>query len=86
MIPKSGGEFVYLRAAYGEIPAFLMSFTTIVILKPAQLSAIVLASGNYIVEPIAALQNSPETKMLLAKGLAAFFIGTHQTHMLYIDL
>lgn len=75
MIPKSGGEFVYLREAYGEIPAFLFAFTNTLISKPAQITAIVMATANYVTTPFAALQHDPENQVLVAKILTAFFLG-----------
>ena len=77
MIPRSGGEFTYLRFAYGNIPAFLMTFTTTIILKPAQMAAIVLATGDYVTEPIIALHHDPANRALVSKLLAAFFLGIY---------
>lgn len=77
MIPKSGGEFPYLQESYGDLSAFLMTFTNVLVLKPAQMAAISIATGDYIAEPIAALQNNPEYKHLVAKLVAAFSLGIY---------
>ena len=74
-IPKSGGEYSYLLEAFGEIPAFLFSFVSAIILRPASVAAIVLATGNYIVEPFFGLDCEPTNKILIAKMLAAAFLG-----------
>ena len=74
-VTKSGGEYSYLLEAFGEIPAFLFSFVSAVILRPASVAAIVLATGNYIVEPFFGLDCEPTNKILIAKMLAAAFLG-----------
>ena len=47
MITKSGGEYQYLNEAFGPIPAFLFSWTAVIILRPAQCAAISLTFANY---------------------------------------
>ena len=74
-VTKSGGEYSYLLEAFGEIPAFLFSFVSAVILRPASVAAIVLATGNYIAEPFFGLDCEPTNKILIAKMLAAAFLG-----------
>ena len=50
-IQESGGEYTYLKKAFGPIPSFMFSWSSILVLRPASLSAICLACGQYIVEP-----------------------------------
>jgi len=40
MLPYAGGEYVYLRGAYGDIPAFLYVWTWFAVAKPASIAAI----------------------------------------------
>jgi APA family basic amino acid/polyamine antiporter len=40
MMPYAGGEYVYLRGAYGDIPAFLYVWTWFAVAKPASIAAI----------------------------------------------
>ena len=47
MITKSGGEYQYLNEAFGPIPAFLFSWTAVIILRPAQCAAISLTFASY---------------------------------------
>jgi len=75
MIPKSGGEYMYLKEAFGEIPAFLFVFSSSVLLRPIGLSAVLLASGNYLVEPIFGLDCESKDKLIIAKLLACLFLG-----------
>jgi APA family basic amino acid/polyamine antiporter len=39
MLPYSGGGYVYLRGAYGDIPAFLYMWTWFAVSKPASVAA-----------------------------------------------
>ncbi|KAF7687918.1 b(0,+)-type amino acid transporter 1 isoform X2 [Silurus meridionalis] len=47
MITKSGGEYPYLMESFGPIPAYLYSWTTILILKPSSLAIMSLSCGEY---------------------------------------
>jgi APA family basic amino acid/polyamine antiporter len=40
MLPYAGGEYVYLRGAYGDIPAFLFMWTWFAVAKPASIAAV----------------------------------------------
>ena len=76
MFPKSGGEFIYLGKAYGPIPAFLYAYTTTLVMKPATLSAVVLVSAQYIIEPFKKMEHFPEhDRILMTKLLAGFILG-----------
>ena len=79
MIPISGGEYSYLKMAFGPVYAFLNSWVTIFLLKPSGLAAIVLACGYYIIEPFYPALNDciPElvSKEQLSKIIAAFVLG-----------
>lgn len=51
MITKSGGEYPYLMECFGAVPAYLYSWTTILILKPSSLAIIALSCGEYASTP-----------------------------------
>src|SRR5215831_19195500 len=40
MKPQAGGEYVYIRDAYGPLPAFLYAWTWFMIAKPASIATI----------------------------------------------
>ena len=42
MLPYAGGEYVYLRGAYGDAPAFLYMWTWFAVAKPASIAAVTL--------------------------------------------
>ena len=43
MLPKSGGEYVYLREAYGDLPAFLCGWASVTVISSGGIAA--LGSG-----------------------------------------
>ncbi|XP_064414857.1 b(0,+)-type amino acid transporter 1 [Latimeria chalumnae] len=51
MITKSGGEYVYILEAFGQIPAFLYSWTTIMVVKPSSFAIITLSFAQYAATP-----------------------------------
>lgn len=40
MLPYAGGEYVYIRGAYGDIPAFLYMWTWFAVAKPASIASV----------------------------------------------
>ena len=74
-IPKSGAEYDYIMEALGEIPAFLFTFFSTIIIRPLAVAAILLSTGNYIVEPVFGLDCEPANNVLIAKVLGALFLG-----------
>jgi basic amino acid/polyamine antiporter, APA family len=51
MKPQAGGEYVYIRDAYGPLPGFLCAWTWTIIVKPSSLAAmstgVALVLGNF---------------------------------------
>lgn len=48
--PSSGAEWAYFMDAFGPCPAFLFSWVSTLVLKPAQLAIICLSFAQYAVE------------------------------------
>jgi basic amino acid/polyamine antiporter, APA family len=40
MMPRAGGEYVFLRNAYGDVPAFLYMWTWFAVAKPASIASV----------------------------------------------
>jgi basic amino acid/polyamine antiporter, APA family len=81
MFPRTGGIYVYLREAFGELPAFLFGWAELLILRPAAYGAIAITSAEYTWrllghDPGRALIQIFETgpTISFAQGLAALFI------------
>ncbi|PRP93868.1 APC family permease [Enhygromyxa salina] len=87
MFPRTGGIYVYVREAFGELPAFLFGWAELVILRPAAYGAIAVTSAEYtwrvlghdagralwvVIPP----GTEPDSGLVisLAQGLAALFI------------
>ncbi len=47
LFPRSGGIYVFLREAYGPVPAFLFGWTELVIIRPSALGAIAVIFAAY---------------------------------------
>jgi basic amino acid/polyamine antiporter, APA family len=47
MFPRSGGIYVFLREAYGPVPAFLFGWTELLVIRPSALGAIAMIFGEY---------------------------------------
>lgn len=72
LISKSGAEYSYILEAFGGPLAFLFSWISVFILKPAMLSIICLTLSEYIVSPIFPL--CPQSGLLI-KLFTVFSIG-----------
>lgn len=72
LISKSGAEYSYILEAFGGPLAFLFSWISVFILKPAMLSIICLTLSEYIVTPL--FPDCPQSSLLI-KLFTVFSIG-----------
>ena len=49
--PKSGGEYNYLLSCFGGIPAFLYSWTAVLVIKPSAIAGVSIVFGSYVAKP-----------------------------------
>jgi basic amino acid/polyamine antiporter, APA family len=47
LFPRSGGIYVFLREAYGPLPAFLFGWTELLVIRPSALGAIAVLFAEY---------------------------------------
>ncbi|MQA31782.1 MAG: amino acid permease [Luteitalea sp.] len=47
IFPRSGGIYVFLREAYGPLPAFLFGWTELLVIRPSALGAIAMIFATY---------------------------------------
>jgi len=50
MMPRAGGPYVYLRAAYGSIPAFLFGWTEFTVARTGSMATLAAAFARYFVQ------------------------------------
>lgn len=68
MIPKSGGDYAYISAAFGGLPGFLYLWVALIIIMPTGNAVISLTFAHYILKPLFAecLQIPDEAIILVA--------------------
>jgi len=75
-LPKTGGFYVYYRAAFGEPVAFVGGWASLLITYPASLAGIALIFARYMVELLPSLEGAEPVvgggALLLAGGLNLF--------------
>lgn len=74
MYPRSGGIYVYLKQAFGPIPAFLFGWTQLLVIRPAAIGAIALIFAGYAGTFIPL---DREAQRLLAAALIALLGATN---------
>lgn len=47
MFPKAGGQFVYIREAWGKLPSFLYGWTTFAVIQTGVIAAVGVAFGKF---------------------------------------
>jgi len=67
-LPRAGGEYVYLREAYGPMPAFLSGWTSFFVGFSAPLAVVGYVAASYLLTPfrLAEDETGPMVKILAA--------------------
>ena len=52
LIPKSGGDYIYVYEAFGSFIGFLRLWVEVMVIKPTSVAAIAIIFGQYVVQPI----------------------------------
>src|SRR5271156_882452 len=76
--PESGGEYVYLRAGYGEQVAFLYGWMSSIVMYPGVAAALAVGAAPYLAQvlPISATALSAMQIILLCAFGAINLLGT----------
>ncbi len=48
LFPRSGGIYIYLKEAYGDLPAFLFGWTELLVIRPSAYGAIAMIFAEYL--------------------------------------
>jgi len=70
-LPRAGGEYVYLREAYGQMPAFLSGWTSFFLGFSAPLAVAGYISAKYLLTPFGLAENEAD---FITKAVAAVII------------
>ncbi|RWS22264.1 large neutral amino acids transporter small subunit 2-like protein [Leptotrombidium deliense] len=68
-IPKSGGDYAYIREAFGPLPAFLFLWVAMLIIMPVGNAIAGLTFANYILQPFFPSCTPPENAQRLLAAL-----------------
>ncbi|GAB0185495.1 b(0,+)-type amino acid transporter 1-like [Grus japonensis] len=60
IIKESGGEYIYILRIFGSFPAFLFTYTSVILVRPAGLAAVCLSFAEYAVAPFYPGCSSPQ--------------------------
>jgi amino acid transporter len=71
MYPRSGGIYVYVREAFGPLPAFLFGWAELLILRPAAYGAIAVTSAAYLLRTFGVALETPALGPLTREQLVA---------------
>ncbi|MEE6476906.1 hypothetical protein FKM82_011268 [Ascaphus truei] len=69
VIKESGGEYIYILRNFGTFPAFLLAYTTVIVVGPAGIAAISLSFAEYVVTPF--YQGCPSPPLVVKCAAAA---------------
>ncbi|WP_373531133.1 APC family permease [Vampirovibrio sp.] len=58
-MPKAGGQYVFLREAWGELPAFLYGWNLLTVIQTGFLAAVAVAFAKYLGVLVPAISSAP---------------------------
>ncbi|KAK3099142.1 hypothetical protein FSP39_000073 [Pinctada imbricata] len=73
-IPQSGGEYVYIKRAFGEIPGFVCVWINFLLICPLGIAASALIFSLYILKPAFPNCNVPEEGLALIAAVIVCFL------------
>src|SRR5690242_19248829 len=80
MYPDSGGQYIYLREAYGDLPAFLYGWMLFSVANGGSIAALAVASAAYMGQILPVI--SQEHVIFSAAGIA--FTRAHMVGLILI--
>ncbi|HEX6940919.1 MAG TPA: amino acid permease [Longimicrobiales bacterium] len=77
LFPRTGGIYVFLREAYGPVPAFLFGWTELLVIRPSALGAIAMIFAEYVGEFVALTDG--QTRLIAAGAIAALAAANYRS-------
>ncbi|XP_050399176.2 b(0,+)-type amino acid transporter 1 isoform X1 [Patella vulgata] len=74
MLPQTGGEYVYLKTAFGDIPAFLFAWFNIMISKTSSFAIVTLTFATYAVS-FFSMCGGPQLPVKLISAITIILVG-----------
>jgi APA family basic amino acid/polyamine antiporter len=68
MMPRAGGQYIYLREAYGSLPGFLYGWTSFTVIQTGTIAAVAVAFAKFLGVFIPALGTGPEAILYKVDG------------------
>ena len=69
MVKKSGGEYAYIRQAFGNVLAYLYAWTSIIVIKTSSIAIICLTFAEYV-DALFEMCGQPEIPKKLVAAIA----------------
>src|SRR5947209_2895913 len=69
MMPRAGGQYVYLREAYGPLWGFLYGWTSFLVIQTGTIAAVGVAFGKFLGVLVPVLGTGPEAEVFRREGL-----------------
>jgi amino acid transporter len=85
-LPKTGGTYVFVRDGWGRLPAFLLGWGQLVMIRAASLGAIAITFSEYFHRVIGIDPVAPEHVMQVRFGAAAAILVTGTFNILGVRL
>jgi basic amino acid/polyamine antiporter, APA family len=81
MLPEAGGGYVYIREAFGRLPAFLLGWTLFLVVGTGSIATLAVAFGNYLGQlvPITPLQGKIAAVVMIAVVAGVNIKGTRDS-------
>jgi APA family basic amino acid/polyamine antiporter len=70
MMPRAGGQYVYLREAYSPLWGFLYGWTSFLVIQTGTIAAVAVAFGKFLGVLVPTLGTGPEAELLRLPGFA----------------
>ena len=70
MLRKTGGEYIFVKEAFGNVPAFVTVWAQTFIVFPARKAILAITIGEYLLAPLYNIEST--TGIWITKGIAIF--------------